>query len=110
MASKGRRKPAPATSPEARENQMISHAFDLAEKQMLEGTASSSVIVHYLKLATTRETLEREKLQRENELLQARVESLKQGEDIKHLYEDAIRHMRAYSGQEELLDDEEEIF
>ena len=110
MAPKARRKPAPATSPEARENQMISHAFDLAEKQMLEGTASSSVIVHYLKLATQRETLEREKRQRENELLQARVESLRQGEDIKALYEDAIRSMRAYSGQEELLDDEEEIF
>ena len=110
MAPKARRKPSPATSPEARENQMISHAFDLAEKQMLEGTASSSVIVHYLKLATQRETLEREKLQRENELLQARVESLRQGEDIKALYEDAIRSMRAYSGQEELLDDEEEIF
>ena len=110
MAPKARRKPSPATTPEGRENQMISHAFDLAEKQMLEGTASSSVIVHYLKLATQRETLEREKLQREIELLQARVESLRQGEDIKALYEDAIRSMRAYSGQEELLDDEEEIF
>ena len=110
MAPKARRKPSPATTPEGRENQMISHAFDLAEKQMLEGTASSSVIVHYLKLATQRETLEREKLQRENELLQARVESLRQGEDIKALYENAIRSMRAYSGQEELLDDEEEIF
>ena len=40
----------PALSPEARENQMISYAVDLAEKQLIEGTASSQVITHYLKL------------------------------------------------------------
>ena len=48
------RKIRPALTPEARENQMISLAVDLAEKQLMEGTASSQVITHYLKLGSTK--------------------------------------------------------
>ena len=40
----------PATTPEGRENEMVSLAIDLAEKQIREGTASSQVITHFLKL------------------------------------------------------------
>ena len=63
------RKIRPALTPEARENQMISLAVDLAEKQLIEGTASSQVITHYLKLGTMNHKLELEKLKKENELL-----------------------------------------
>ena len=59
----------PATTPEARENQMINLAIDLAEKQLMEGTASSQVMTHFLKLATTKEKLEKEKLAKNEELL-----------------------------------------
>ena len=45
--SKCERKIRPALTPEARENQMIALAVDLAEKQLLEGTASSQVITHH---------------------------------------------------------------
>ena len=58
-----RRRP-PATSVEARENQLISLAVDLAERQLSEGTASSQVITHYLKLGTTKDRLEKEKLEK----------------------------------------------
>ena len=61
----------PALTPEARENQLIYLATDLAEKQLREGTASSQVITHYLKLGSTKEKLEREKLAEENNLLRA---------------------------------------
>ena len=64
--AKGRKKIRPALSPEARENQMISLAVDLAEKQLIEGTASSQVITHFLKLGTTKAELEKEKLRKEN--------------------------------------------
>ena len=64
----------PALTPEARENQLIAMAVDLAEKQLLEGTASSQVITHYLKLGSSRDRLEREKLQEENKLLRAKTE------------------------------------
>ena len=89
----------PALSPEARENQMISSAMDLAEKQLREGTASSQVITHFLKLATTKAELEKEKLARENELLRAKTESLQSTQRIEELYESAIKAMQRYGGQ-----------
>lgn len=88
----------PALTPEARENQMISLAVDLAEKQLQEGTASSQVITHYLKLGSMRERLEREKLAEENKLLRARTKAIEEGADMKELYENAIKAMQRYSG------------
>ncbi len=92
------RKVRPALTPEARENQLISAAVDLAEKQLLEGTASSQVITHYLKLGSTRERLEREKLEEENKLLRAKTKAIEEAADMKELYENAIKAMQRYSG------------
>ena len=91
----------PALTPEARENQMISLAVDLAERQLQEGTASSQVITHYLKLGSMRERLEREKLEEENKLLKARTEQIQSMKRIEELYEEAIKAMRNYGGQGE---------
>lgn len=99
-SSKTNRDIRPALTPEAEENQMISLAFDLAKKQLLEGTASSQVVTHFLKLGSTREKAEREKLQRENELLKAKTKSLASMENIEKLYGQAISAMRKYSGQD----------
>ena len=90
----------PATTPEARENQMISLAVDLAEKQLAAGTASSQVITHYLKLGTTREALEKEKLVRENELLKARSEAIASASRVEELYLNALNAMRSYGSIE----------
>lgn len=95
--NKNTRKPRPALTPEARENQLISLAIDLAEQQLLDGTASSQVITHYLKLGSTREKLEKERLQKENELLVAKAQMLQSTNEIKELYENAIDAMRRYS-------------
>lgn len=89
----------PALTAEARENQMISLAVDLAEKQLQEGTASSQVITHFLKLGTTKAELEREKLRSENELLKARTEDLKTNKQIEEVYTKVLDAMRKYSGQ-----------
>lgn len=97
----------PATTPEARENQMVALAIDLAEKQLAKGTASSQVITHYLKLATTREALEKEKISRENELLRAKVENIHSSANVESLYNEALRAMKSYSGQEEAEDYED---
>jgi hypothetical protein len=93
-----RRQP-PATTPEARENQLISLAVNLAEKQLSEGTASSQVITHYLKLGSTREKLEKEKLERENKLLSAKTEAIESQKRIEELYANALNAMRTYSGR-----------
>lgn len=87
-----------AITPEARENQMISYAMDLAEQQILDGTASSQVITHFLKLGTEKERLEREKLKQENELLKAKTYAMESSEEMKQMYEEAIKAMRTYSG------------
>ena len=97
-ASSSSRKGRPAVTPEARENQMIALAVDLAEQQLLDGTATSQVITHYLKLGSTKERLEKEKLERENALLRARTESLQSMKHIEELYTNALKAMRKYSG------------
>lgn len=91
----------PATTVEARENQVIAAAYDLAEKQIQKGIASSQVITHFLKLGTVREGLEREKLRNENILLQARTESIESAAHMEVLYSEAIASMRRYSGRDE---------
>lgn len=104
-----RRQRRPATTPEGRESQLISLATDLAEKQLVEGTASAQVITHYLKMASTREKLEQEKLQRENLLLSAKVDAMASAKRIEELYEEALSAMRSYAGQTVTEYDDDEI-
>jgi hypothetical protein len=89
----------PATTPESRENQLVAAAVDLAEQQILGGTASAQVITHYLKLGTTREKLEQEKLRQENILLKAKAESLASQGRMEELYSEAIAAMKRYGIQ-----------
>jgi hypothetical protein len=96
----------PATTLEGRENQLISLAVDLAEKQMREGTASSQTISHYLKLGSTREKLEQQRLSQENSLLQAKIEAMASAKRVEELYETALNAMRSYSGQDDGVDDD----
>ena len=98
----------PATTPEARENQMIALAVDLAEKQLIEGTASSQVITHYLKLATTKEKIEREILEKQKELIVAKTENLQSAKRIEELYSNALKAMQNYSGQTCSMEDDED--
>ena len=88
----------PAMSEEGRENQLIAMATNLAEKQLREGTASSQVITHFLKLGTQQAKLEKEKLRHETELLAAKKQAIESSERIEKLYADAITAMRSYAG------------
>ena len=88
-----------AMTPEGREGQMVALAVDLAERQLREGTASSQVITHYLKMASERERLERERLEEENKLLKAKTKALEDQGEYKELVAQAIKAMRNYSGQ-----------
>lgn len=90
------KKQRPALSPEADENRMISLAIKAAEKQLLDGTASSQVICHYLKLASSKERLEQEKTQRELELLEAKTEAIKAQKRMEELFGEAIEAMKGY--------------
>lgn len=90
----------PATTPEGRENQLVSLAYDLAEKQLREGTASAQVITNFLKLGSSREKLEQLKLENENLVLSAKVDAMASAKRIEELYEKALEAMRAYAGQD----------
>ena len=90
-------KRAPARTQEARESELIALAMDLAEKQMREGTASSQIITHYLKLGAIREQLEMEKLKADIALASAKVEAIKAGEETERMYRDAITAMTRYT-------------
>lgn len=89
----------PALTPEARENQLIGLAVDLAEKQLLDGTASSQVIAHFLKLGSTKAQIEKEILHEEKKLITAKTEALQAEKRIESLYKDAITAMKKYQGQ-----------
>lgn len=91
----------PARTAQGREDQLINLAVDLAEKQLREGTASSQVVVHYLKLATEKEKLEREKIRQENSLLSAKTVALESEQRVEELYLGAIKAMRKYSGEDD---------
>lgn len=99
----GRR--APAKTPEGRENQLISLAIDLAEKQMTEGTAAPSVITHFLKLGSTNAKLEKAKLEHETALLQAKTENLYNIKKAEEKIEAAMMAMKSYRGV--MFDDSE---
>lgn len=88
----------PALTPEARENQLIYLATDLAEQQLRDGTASSQVITHYLKLGSTKEKIEKEILLKQKDLISAKTEALQSAKRIEELYANAISAMKKYSG------------
>lgn len=89
----------PADNPDDRENQMISLATKLAEQQLLDGTASSQVITHFLKLGASTNRLEKEKLENDIRLLQAKVEALEATKDAGERYAEAIEAMQRYAGK-----------
>lgn len=99
----------PATTPAARENELVSAAHDLAEEQIRTGQASSQVITHFLKLGSSRERLEQQRIEYENELLQVKREALQRADRIESLMVDAVNAMRSYQGDPTaVVDDDDE--
>ena len=105
-----RRRP-PATTPEARERQLIALAYDLVEKRLREGTATSQETTHFLKLGSMKERIEREILEQQKNLLKAKTEAIQSAKRSEELYANALKAMRKYSGQRSEDEDEyEDIF
>jgi hypothetical protein len=104
-----KRRQAPATTVEGREHQLITMTIDLAERQIRAGTASSQVMTHFLKLGSSMENLEKEKLHKENLLLEAKTDALKSAKRVEELYAKALKAMQIYAGKEDggLSDDED---
>ena len=99
----------PAISVEAREGQLVSLAVDLAEQQLRDGTASSQVITHYLKLGSIRERLERERLEEENKLLRAKTKALEDEARTQIDYQKVLKALKTYSGYGD-VDDYQDLY
>lgn len=91
----------PATNPEDREKQLINLAVNLAEQQLIDGTASSQIVTHYLKLATQKAKAETELVELQKELVKAKTENLQTSKNIEELYADAIAAFTRYNGHDE---------
>ena len=98
----------PALTIEEREDQLIGLAVNLVEKRLIEGTASSAETVHFLKLGSTKERQEREKMQEEIKLLRAKTEELQSAKSVQELYAKAIRKFGIYRGED--IDEEDEEY
>lgn len=98
--SKEKKKIRPALTPEARENQMISLAYDLVEQRLLDGTATSQETTFFLKMGSERERLERETMRKNQELIEAKKENLASAKSQEELYLKALAAMRTYSGND----------
>jgi hypothetical protein len=101
--------PAPATTLEGRNDQLIDAAFDLAERRLHDGTASAQEVVHFLRLGATTQRLHEEKLRNENLVLETRVEEMKARTTGEDLYAEALNAFRGYSGQVQ-IDVEDESY
>lgn len=99
-SSKKERRIRPGLTPETREDQLVALAINLAEEQLIAGTASSQVISHFLKIGSTKERLEKEILQEQKDLVKAKTEALKSEKRVEELYENALNAMRRYAGQD----------
>lgn len=91
----------PYMTPEGRENDVVAMAYDLAERQIREGTASSQVITHFLKLGTKKERLEREILEEQRKLIAAKTENLESEKKDKVAYEEVLAAIKKYRGDDE---------
>ena len=109
-----RTKGKPATTPDGRENQLISLATELAERRLREGTATAAEVVHFLRLGSSREKLEQERLRHENALTEAKANDLASRRGAEDLYSKALNAFRAYSGnafaEEEVSYEDPNIF
>ena len=106
MAAKSKQEPnairkrPPATTPEARESQMIALAMDVVEKRLRNGTASSQETTHFLKLGSIKEKRELALLEQELQLKRAKTEAIQSAKRVEELYSKALDAMRSYSGRE----------
>ena len=91
----------PAITVEGQENILINHAIKLAERQLIDGTASPSVIVHYLKLGSPKAQAERELLEAQIEQVRAKTEALRGAKRAEELFAEAMRAFSMYRGEDD---------
>lgn len=101
--------PRGALTPEAEENRLIALAYQLVEKRMREGTASSQETVHFLKLGSAKNRMEMENLRAQNALLLAKTTALEANAEQDSKYAEVIKALGIYRGTSD-GDESEELY
>ena len=84
--------------PDVRQSQLIALAIDRVEQRIMDGTATSQELVHFLRLASQKDEhdLELEKLRHENALLKEKTEAIKAQKESAVMFSEAIAAMKSY--------------
>lgn len=106
----GKKKSIQAKTPEEMENHLINLAMKVAEEKLLNGTATSQLICHFLSLATVREQLGNEKLRSDLKVAEAKIKQIEDTNNSADLYSKAIEAFRRYSGQQTVEDEDDEDY
>jgi hypothetical protein len=104
------RRRSPAKTPEEHESVLISKSLKLIEKQIDDGSVSSTVLSIYAKAGTERDRLEKERLHNENAVLKKKLESMEAAIDVRNLMSEALDAFKGYTGQSVRDDDEDDFY
>lgn len=97
----------PSITDEAMESKLIALAYNEVERRILDHTATSQELVHFLRLGSSKERIEKEILERQKDMIEAKTELMRATKNTEELYENAIRAMQIYGGGGEAPTDED---
>ena len=86
------------TTPEGREQQLTALAMSAIEKRIMNGTASAQELTYAAKLGSPTAKLERQILEKQKELIDAKISGIRSQERSEEIYSQALSAMRTYSG------------
>lgn len=90
-----------ASTPEGRENELVDMAYNEVARRIANHQATSAELVHFLKMGSEKERLERAKLEAEMELQRAKTVAIEEGRSMEAIAKEAMDAFKRYSGVEE---------
>ncbi len=91
----------PSLNDDERESKLISLAYDHAEEQFRKGTASSQLTTHFLKHGSKKAELELRHAELQNQFLQERIATEKQGAEMNQLFIQVMEALTSYQSRPE---------
>lgn len=90
-----------ASTPEGRENELIDMAYNEVARRIASHEATSAELVHFLKMGSEKERLERSKIEAEMELQRAKTVAIEEGRSMEAIAKEAMEAFKRYSGVED---------
>lgn len=106
----GRPRKSAARTPEAREQEMIALAMDLAEQKLRDGSAPAPLVMLFAKAGLDRERLEREGLEINNRLGHTKASQIEQMTQSNEKLDRVFKALRTYQGMPDEDEGEDEDY